>query len=108
LHSFAAASGPQGRRCQLAAPAAAVCKLFPEATDAMLWRGSQWSKAARGETSLTYFEMGTLARSGYSNGAQAGCLVLEVGLGGRLDAVNLLDATSAWSPVSVSIMPVAG
>ncbi|MGB4467205.1 MAG: bifunctional tetrahydrofolate synthase/dihydrofolate synthase [Azovibrio sp.] len=44
-----------------------------------------------GNVLLTYFEFGTLAA--WEVFAQAGCevLVLEVGLGGRLDAVNLYD-----------------
>ncbi|WP_339806554.1 bifunctional tetrahydrofolate synthase/dihydrofolate synthase [uncultured Marinobacter sp.] len=52
-------------------------------------------EAARGQTSLTYFEFGTLAA--FLVMAQAGVSnwVLEVGLGGRLDAVNVLDADLA-------------
>jgi dihydrofolate synthase/folylpolyglutamate synthase len=51
--------------------------------------------AARGEVSLTYFEWGTLAALDVF--AAAGCevLILEVGLGGRLDAVNAVDADVA-------------
>ncbi|MDD3650969.1 bifunctional tetrahydrofolate synthase/dihydrofolate synthase [Immundisolibacter sp.] len=51
--------------------------------------------AARGEVSLTYFEWGTLAALDLF--AAAGCevLILEVGLGGRLDAVNAVDADVA-------------
>ncbi len=51
--------------------------------------------AARGGVSLTYFEWGTLAALDLF--AAAGCevLILEVGLGGRLDAVNAIDADVA-------------
>lgn len=50
---------------------------------------------ARGEVSLTYFEMGTLAAFWLFERAQLDAAVLEVGLGGRLDAVNLVDADVA-------------
>ena len=51
--------------------------------------------AARGDTSLTYFEFGTLAAFLIFAEADLDVAVLEVGLGGRLDAVNLLDADVA-------------
>ncbi len=50
---------------------------------------------ARGEISLTYFEFGTLAALYLFRRAELEAAVLEVGLGGRLDAVNLLDAEAA-------------
>jgi dihydrofolate synthase/folylpolyglutamate synthase len=52
-------------------------------------------EAARGATTLTYFEMGTLAALWLFQRAQLDAVVLEVGLGGRLDAVNLVDADVA-------------
>jgi dihydrofolate synthase/folylpolyglutamate synthase len=51
--------------------------------------------AARGERSLTYFEFGTLAALWLFEAAELEVMVLEVGLGGRLDAVNILDADVA-------------
>jgi dihydrofolate synthase/folylpolyglutamate synthase len=63
-----------------------------EATDTMLCEAFAVVEAARGETSLTYFEMGTLAAFWLFQQARLDALVLEVGLGGRLDTVNLLDA----------------
>ena len=62
--------------------------------DASLCAAFARVEAARrqaGDVFLTYFEFGTLAA--WEVFAQAGCevLVLEVGLGGRLDAVNLYD-----------------
>jgi dihydrofolate synthase/folylpolyglutamate synthase len=51
--------------------------------------------AARGEVSLTYFEFGTLAAFDLFSRAGLDAAVLEVGLGGRLDAVNVLDADVA-------------
>ena len=47
--------------------------------------------AARGEIALTYFEFGTLAAFDLFAHERPDLAVLEVGLGGRLDAVNLLD-----------------
>lgn len=46
-------------------------------------------------TLLTYFEFGTLAALWLFARAGLDALVLEVGLGGRLDAVNVVDATVA-------------
>jgi dihydrofolate synthase/folylpolyglutamate synthase len=50
---------------------------------------------ARQDTPLTYFEYGTLAALRLFAGARLDLQVLEVGLGGRLDAVNLVDADAA-------------
>ena len=52
-------------------------------------------EAARGETPLTYFEFGTLAAFWIFRQAKIEAAVLEVGLGGRLDAVNVVDADCA-------------
>ncbi|WP_414164398.1 bifunctional tetrahydrofolate synthase/dihydrofolate synthase [Superficieibacter sp. BNK-5] len=49
-------------------------------------------EAARGETSLTYFEYGTLSALWLFKQAQLDVVILEVGLGGRLDATNMVDA----------------
>ncbi|MFP5464271.1 MAG: bifunctional tetrahydrofolate synthase/dihydrofolate synthase [Gammaproteobacteria bacterium] len=59
--------------------------------DAALCAAFERIDAARGAVSLTYFEWGTLAALDLF--AAAGCevLILEVGLGGRLDAVNAVD-----------------
>ena len=66
-----------------------------EATDAELCEAFVAVEAGRGETSLTYFEMGTLAAFWLFQRAGLDAVVLEVGLGGRLDAVNLIDADLA-------------
>ncbi len=50
---------------------------------------------ARGDVALTYFEHITLAGLALAAEAGADILLLEVGLGGRLDAVNVLDADVA-------------
>ncbi|KAF5303157.1 hypothetical protein FQR65_LT19020 [Abscondita terminalis] len=52
-------------------------------------------QAARGNVPLTYFEFGTLAALWLFQQASLDLAVLEVGLGGRLDAVNLVDADVA-------------
>jgi dihydrofolate synthase/folylpolyglutamate synthase len=49
-------------------------------------------EAVRGDVSLTYFEFTTLAGLLILQQARLDCAVLEVGLGGRLDTVNLVDA----------------
>lgn len=58
--------------------------------------------AARGDTSLTFFEWNTLAALFAFARARVDVAVLEVGMGGRLDAVNLLDADAA-AVVSVGL-----
>lgn len=50
---------------------------------------------SRGEISLTYFEFGTLAALHIFSLAKLDYVILEVGLGGRLDAVNIIDADLA-------------
>lgn len=45
--------------------------------------------------SLTYFEYGTLAALEIFQRRQVTAMVLEVGLGGRLDAINIIDADVA-------------
>lgn len=49
----------------------------------------------RGETQLTYFEFGTLAALLILAQAELDWVLLEVGLGGRLDAVNIVDPSVA-------------
>lgn len=63
--------------------------------DALLLEAFERVEAARGETSLSYFEFGTLAAFSILSRAALDFAVLEIGLGGRLDAVNLLDADCA-------------
>ncbi|MBP57522.1 MULTISPECIES: bifunctional tetrahydrofolate synthase/dihydrofolate synthase [Idiomarina] len=50
---------------------------------------------ARKNTSLTYFEFGTLAALWLMKANKPDVVILEVGLGGRLDAVNCVDADVA-------------
>ncbi|MGM3175276.1 bifunctional tetrahydrofolate synthase/dihydrofolate synthase [Dickeya lacustris] len=51
--------------------------------------------AGRGDISLTYFEFGTLAALWLFKQSQLDVVILEVGLGGRLDATNIVDADVA-------------
>ncbi|MCP4078282.1 MAG: bifunctional folylpolyglutamate synthase/dihydrofolate synthase [Gammaproteobacteria bacterium] len=51
--------------------------------------------AARGDIKLTYFEFGTLAALYLISRFKPDVAILEVGLGGRLDAVNIIDADLA-------------
>ncbi|ALM83165.1 bifunctional tetrahydrofolate synthase/dihydrofolate synthase [Bordetella sp. N] len=68
------------------------------ASDAALIEQFVAVEAARGDTSLTYFEFTTLAilrLFATFPGAGLDVVVLEVGLGGRLDTVNIVDADCA-------------
>ncbi len=62
-----------------------------EAADDELAAAFAAVEAARGDTPLTYFEYGTLAALWLFQQAGLDLAVLEVGLGGRLDAVNIVD-----------------
>ncbi|MEO5932135.1 MAG: bifunctional tetrahydrofolate synthase/dihydrofolate synthase [Duganella sp.] len=65
------------------------------ASDAVLVDAFNAVEAARGDTALTYFEFTTLAIMKLLAGAGMDVVILEVGLGGRLDAVNIVDADVA-------------
>ena len=66
-----------------------------EADDAALVAAFARIEAARDSLPLTYFEFGTLAALLLFADSALDVAVLEVGLGGRLDAVNLVDADAA-------------
>jgi dihydrofolate synthase / folylpolyglutamate synthase len=61
-------------------------------SDADLCASFALVEAARGETPLTYFEYGTLAALAWFRQQGLDACVLEIGLGGRLDAVNIVEA----------------
>ncbi len=63
--------------------------------DGALCRAFTVIEQARAGDSLTYFEFSTLAALWLFREARVDVQVLEVGLGGRLDAVNILDADAA-------------
>ena len=66
-----------------------------ESNDADLVAAFARIDAARGGTSLTYYEFGTLGAMLQFVDAAVDVAILEVGLGGRLDAVNIFDADAA-------------
>ena len=66
-----------------------------EVDDESLSEGFAAVERARGQTPLTYFEFGTLAAIWVFAEQKIEAAILEVGLGGRLDAVNVLDANCA-------------
>ena len=63
-----------------------------EASDAQIVRQFAQIDQARGETSLSYFEFSTLAALSAFKEARVDVMIFEVGLGGRLDAVNIVEA----------------
>lgn len=66
-----------------------------DADDAALVEAFAEVERARGDTPLTYFEFGTLAALRLFERERLDLAILEVGLGGRLDATNLVDADVA-------------
>ena len=70
-------------------------------SDASLVDAFERVDAARGDVSLTFFEFGTLAAADIIERAGVDVAVMEIGLGGRLDAVN------AFEP-SVSLITAVG
>lgn len=62
-----------------------------DAGDAALVAAFERIEAARGDVALTYFEFGALAALVLMEDAGLDLALLEVGLGGRLDAVNIVD-----------------
>ena len=69
-----------------------ICLNGAEAPDCDLIAAFEAVEQARGPISLTYFEVATLAALWIFREQNVDVQVLEVGLGGRLDAVNILDA----------------
>ncbi len=66
-----------------------------QVADAALVASFKAVEAVRGDTPLTYFEFTTLAIMHLLAAAGPDVVILEVGLGGRLDAVNVIDADVA-------------
>ena len=60
-------------------------------SDANLCRSFEAVERARDDITLTYFEFGTLAALWHFKQQPLDAVVLEIGLGGRLDAVNVVD-----------------
>lgn len=72
-----------------------ICLDGTPVDDATLCAAFERIDQARQDTSLTYFEFGTLAAFSIFTAAPLDVVILEVGMGGRLDAVNLWDADVA-------------
>ncbi|MFK7975760.1 MAG: folylpolyglutamate synthase/dihydrofolate synthase family protein [Halioglobus sp.] len=62
-----------------------------DASDADIVLAFEAIESARGEISLTYFEFAALAALLVFRAHQPDVVILEVGLGGRLDAVNIVE-----------------
>ena len=62
-----------------------------DAGDAALVEAFEAIEGARGDLTLTYFEYGTLAALWLFERSDLDLAILEVGLGGRLDATNIVD-----------------
>ena len=73
-------------RCRIGGQSVAAADLLPH---------FEAVEQARGELSLTYFEFTTLVIARLLSKAPLDLVILEVGLGGRLDAVNTIDADCA-------------
>jgi dihydrofolate synthase/folylpolyglutamate synthase len=72
------------------------CRLHGESASAEVFAQAFAAvEAVRGDVSLTYFEFSTLAILHLMAQANLDVAILEVGLGGRLDAVNIIDADCA-------------
>jgi dihydrofolate synthase/folylpolyglutamate synthase len=69
--------------------------LGADVDDELLIAAFERIESARQEIPLTYFEFGTLAALWIFAQSKLDVAVLEVGLGGRLDAVNIIDADAA-------------
>lgn len=72
-----------------------VCVNLQHISDDDLCNAFEAVEVARGDVALTYFEMGTLAAMWYFCRQNLDVCILEVGLGGRLDAVNVFEPTCA-------------
>lgn len=72
-----------------------ICLSGEPVEDALLCDAFARIEAARGHIPLTYFEYGTLAALLIFSQQRVDVALLEVGLGGRLDAVNMVDADIA-------------
>ncbi len=72
-----------------------ICLGGTQAVDEDICEAFEAIDRARGDISLTYFEFGTLAAAYLFQKHDVDVAIFEVGLGGRLDAVNLWDADIA-------------
>lgn len=68
-----------------------ICIDAAQASDEQIVAAFERVEAARGDVPLTYFEFGTLAALVVFEQAGVDVAILEVGMGGRLDAVNAVE-----------------
>ncbi|MDG2395662.1 folylpolyglutamate synthase/dihydrofolate synthase family protein [Candidatus Thioglobus sp.] len=66
-----------------------------QATDSQICTAFEQIEQVRGNTSLTYFEFSTLAALLIFAEQEVDIAILEIGLGGRLDSVNVVDTDIA-------------
>ncbi len=71
-----------------------ICVGGIAATDAQITAAFELIESVRGDIPLTYFEFGTLAALAVFARNDIEIAVLEVGMGGRLDAVNAIEPTA--------------
>lgn len=72
-----------------------ICVHQQPVTDQSLCDAFEIIDGARVDTALSYFEFATLAALYYFRQQKVDVIILEVGLGGRLDATNIIDADLA-------------
>ena len=72
-----------------------ICLAGEPVSDDIIVAAFEEIEIHRGDVSLTYFEFGTLAALVVFRDAGPDVMLLEVGLGGRLDAINIIDADVA-------------
>ncbi|MDB2554305.1 bifunctional folylpolyglutamate synthase/dihydrofolate synthase [Porticoccaceae bacterium] len=72
-----------------------ICLAGKPVSDALIVDAFEQIEAVTDELSLTYFEVGTLAALVIFYQASPDVMLMEVGLGGRLDAINIIDADIA-------------
>jgi len=72
-----------------------ICINGEAVNDEIICQAFERINQARRKTSLTYFEFGTLAALDIFAANPLDVVILEVGLGGRLDAVNIIDSDVA-------------
>lgn len=72
-----------------------ICVAGIEASNSQICEAFEHIEAVRNEISLTYFEFSTLAALLIFQQQQVDLAVLEIGLGGRLDSVNIVDSDIA-------------
>lgn len=78
-----------GERCRINQQACDAVELLPH------FAAVEKARNAAGGEALTYFEFTTLAILHYMSEQNLGVAILEIGLGGRYDAVNIIDSDCA-------------